>query len=97
MKHNNNYWRKRRGETIIPRKNKSTPLPDNWNELRTTIKNRDVVCQDCSNDDWLGVHHKDENRLNNELGNLTLLCWPCHRTRHHVRLTFHAYGYSFHL
>ena len=82
MKHSNNYWRKRRGEIIAPRKNGTIPLPDNWDELRNSIKDRDIICQDCGSSEWLGVHHKDLNRLNNSLNNLILLCWECHSKKH---------------
>ena len=67
------------------RKNKrySIPLPDNWDELRMAVIERDGVCQDCGNKEWLGIHHQDLNRLNNELDNLILLCWTCHMKKHH--------------
>ena len=82
MKHNKHYWEKRRGE-YIPRANESIPLPDNWDELRKAIIERDIVCQECGNKEWLGVHHQDLNRLNNSLDNLILLCWICHVKKHH--------------
>lgn len=88
MKHNKNYWRKRRGEPIIPYKNMSIPLPDNWDEIREAVNNRDKICQKCGAVEWLGVHHIDKNHLNNELDNLILLCWTCHMKYHHKQNGF---------
>ena len=65
------------------RRNASIPLPDNWDELRKAIIERDIICQECGNKEWLGVHHKDLNRLNNSLDNLILLSWTCHMKKHH--------------
>lgn len=41
-------------------------------------------CEDCGNSDIrvLEVHHRDENRKNNSLENLAILCANCHRIRH---------------
>ncbi len=85
MKHNKHYWEKRQGE-YIPRINESIPLPDNWDEIRKAIIERDIVCQECGDKEWLGVHHIDKNRLNNGLDNLTLLCWTCHTKKHHNKV-----------
>jgi hypothetical protein len=41
-------------------------------------------CEECGIEEWLGkpinleVHHKDGNRMNNDLNNLVLLCPNCH-------------------
>lgn len=39
-------------------------------------------CGYCEHSDILGVHHKDENRMNNSLDNLEVLCPTCHSMRH---------------
>jgi len=31
---------------------------------------------------FIGVHHKDYNKLNNDPSNLEVLCWPCHQAIH---------------
>ena len=45
---------------------------------------KEPVCENCGNSYWLGhpipleLHHKDGDRFNNELSNLSLLCPNCH-------------------
>ena len=45
---------------------------------------KEPVCENCGNRYWLGhpipleLHHKDGDRFNNELSNLSLLCPNCH-------------------
>lgn len=41
-------------------------------------------CSRCGSCKFLLVHHKDENRENNELSNLEVLCKSCHQ-KHHER------------
>lgn len=45
-----------------------------------------AICLWDEDEDMLDVHHIDENRLNNELNNLIILCPICHR-----KLTSHKY------
>jgi len=40
------------------------------------------VCEVCSSEKNLEVHHIDEDRTNNELSNLKLLCKSCHSKEH---------------
>lgn len=87
MHHSIHYWKRRRGEPVT-RKNASIPLPENWQEIRLAVMERDINCVECG-DDGVGVHHNDHNRLNNSLDNLALLCWPCHSNHHH-RLRYPA-------
>lgn len=73
---NNPYWKgghkKYRGE--------------NWEHQRRRVIERDVVCQNCSSDNNLEVHHlipfryygKDHYNEANNLNNLILLCHTCH-------------------
>lgn len=42
-------------------------------------------CIWCSSTDHLLIHHKDENRYNNELDNLIVLCKQCHQKYHTKR------------
>ena len=69
---------------IRKRKHKrwSIPLPDNWDVLRGLVIERDGVCVECG-DSGHSVHHIDRDRTNNELDNLSYLCWLCHRGKHH--------------
>lgn len=41
-------------------------------------------CSLCGKNDYLEVHHKDENWSNNSIDNLQVLCHPCHM-KHHWR------------
>lgn len=50
--------------------------------LRSLIKRRDVVCQDCGGHDDLHIHHLDVNPSHNGSDNLILLCKFCHAQRH---------------
>jgi len=43
------------------------------------------VCNRCGDLEKLLVHHKDENRSNNELDNLEILCKRCHQEHHSAR------------
>lgn len=42
----------------------------------------------CGSKKHLCVHHKDEDRKNNELSNLEVLCRSCHAKRHELHLNF---------
>lgn len=44
----------------------------------------DHICMDCGNDDYdvLEVHHIDQDRSNNKLDNLCVICANCHLKRH---------------
>ena len=42
------------------------------------------ICQRCGSTRYLIIHHKDENRHNNQLDNLEVLCKSCHQ-RHHLQ------------
>lgn len=46
--------------------------------------NPDGVCEDCGGK-VEHVHHDDNNKQNNELGNLVGLCSSCHLKRHHPK------------
>lgn len=64
---------------------------DRWNPSFSTVRGMMLVrgmiqqCERCGYDDVpeiLGVHHKDENRHNNQLSNLAVLCPNCHSLAH---------------
>lgn len=40
------------------------------------------ICEICDSEKNLEIHHKDGNRLNNDLENLQLLCRSCHSKQH---------------
>lgn len=48
-------------------------------------------CNRCNSEQNLLVHHKDENRTNNSIENLEVLCKRCHQEHHCVRDTFGKY------
>jgi ribosomal protein L34E len=46
-------------------------------------------CENCGYDEFphiLGVHHKDENRENNSIENLAVLCPICHSLAHNKHI-----------
>ena len=53
----------------------------------TLKKQANGICQECNqgiknNLSFLDIHHKDENRQNNNIDNLIMLCPNCHRKKH---------------
>lgn len=63
-------WSERRGKGSAAFKSNRQKLID-----------RDPHCAKCGNP-WEACHHIDEDRKNNELSNLELLCSKCHRLEH---------------
>lgn len=51
---------------------------------KRAFSNKSLICERCSSTEKLLVHHKDEDRDNNELQNLEILCKSCHQ-KHHCR------------
>lgn len=43
------------------------------------------ICERCGNTEHILVHHKDEDRTNNKLSNLEVLCKRCHQEHHCTR------------
>jgi 5-methylcytosine-specific restriction endonuclease McrA len=43
---------------------------------------------DCGSEEHICVHHSDEDRTNNELSNLEILCRSCHAIRHDLYTNF---------
>lgn len=59
----------------------------NYQSLKMRLlKLRGKICERCRYERYeiLQVHHKDRNRLNNELNNLELICPNCHFEEHHL-------------
>ena len=59
--------------------------------VRKALERRGLInkCMDCgynSNVTILGVHHKDNNRENNSINNLIVLCPNCHSIRHNKHI-----------
>ncbi len=50
------------------------------------LEQRGKKCERCGYDKYeiLHVHHRDRNRLNNELSNLELICPNCHYEEHYL-------------
>lgn len=40
------------------------------------------ICARCESVEDICIHHKDENRRNNDINNLQALCRPCHISHH---------------
>ena len=61
--------------------------PSNWDQIATDLKNRrDWKCEECGFS-YLGsaliqVHHIDQDKSNNEISNLQVLCAKCHGLKH---------------
>lgn len=56
-----------------------------YRQIRTDYlkeNNIPIVCEVCGSDKNLEVHHIDENRQNNNVENLILLCKSCHKKKH---------------
>jgi hypothetical protein len=66
----------------------SVPRKDNVRNYRSLkirlMDARGKICEKCGYDKFeiLQIHHKDSNRLNNELSNLELICPNCHFEKH---------------
>lgn len=59
----------------------------NYQSLKIRLLNyRTKVCERCSYNKFeiLQIHHKDRNRLNNNLDNLELICPNCHFEEHYL-------------
>lgn len=52
---------------------------------KKAFANKEAKCNRCSTIDNLLVHHIDEDRSNNELYNLEILCKRCHQKHHEHR------------
>jgi hypothetical protein len=58
-------------------------VPNAKNGRRQAAKTVRPACDRCGkNTSRLSVHHKDENTLNNDPGNLESLCGSCHKKEH---------------
>jgi hypothetical protein len=52
---------------------------------KLALNNKENVCERCESIENLLVHHIDEDRSNNELHNLEILCKRCHQKHHETR------------
>lgn len=52
---------------------------------KKAFENQEHCCSNCGATENLLVHHKDEDRTNNDLSNLTILCKKCHQEHHMER------------
>lgn len=58
-----------------------------WRKLREQVFARDGrVCVNCKATTDLQVDHRDGNAANNTLRNLRVLCGPCNRAAHQLRV-----------
>lgn len=59
-----------------------------FSNIRSVMRRRNMItkCEECGynlHPEILGIHHKDENRDNNKISNLMVLCPNCHSLKHH--------------
>lgn len=52
---------------------------------RLAFQHYEAICETCGCDESLVVHHRNEDRYDNRVENLQILCRGCHN-RHHHRL-----------
>lgn len=60
---------------------------NNYKSLKIRLlESRTKVCERCGYKKYeiLQIHHKDRNRLNNQLDNLELICPNCHFEEHYL-------------
>ncbi len=87
----NNFFCNKSCQTIWRNKLYTKEKHANWttgiSSYRNILKreNRSLVCVKCFTADSriLAVHHRDKNRNNNNVDNLTWLCHNCHYLVHH--------------
>jgi len=53
--------------------------------INLAFKNYPAICTKCHSYQDLEVHHKDDNRNNNDIANLQILCHNCHLKIHGIR------------
>ena len=53
-----------------------------WSFREKAFSNFPNQCNRCGTTELLLVHHKDENRANNDINNLEILCKKCHQNHH---------------
>ena len=75
-------WHRCRDKTtFLPTRRYRPNSTTYWTILKQT--NRPLTfCEECHSDYRVTVHHKDGNCFNNELDNLSILCWNCHKRKH---------------
>jgi 5-methylcytosine-specific restriction endonuclease McrA len=74
-------WHRARDKTtFLPTRGYRTKTSIYWDILRQA--NRCLTnCEECHSDYRITVHHKDGNCFNNQLENLSVLCWTCHKRK----------------
>jgi 5-methylcytosine-specific restriction endonuclease McrA len=73
-------------------KNKSIEIPvkEEKPESARSIANKQIralkierkACSLCGYVGKLAIHHRDKDKTNNDISNLEVLCFPCHREKH---------------
>jgi len=82
---NDSEWRNG-GETMTSINSTKWEVEADWRDWKK--KNQELYrtlrssCVSCGTLESLQIHHKDGDKRNNEISNLTCLCWDCHRTVH---------------
>ena len=61
---------------------KTLDKPTKWTFRKYALKHFPNECYLCGDNGRLIVHHKDHNRENNTIENLSILCFSCHNILH---------------
>lgn len=70
-------------EEVLIKKKDKVNYSNDWKKIRKEVIARDnQECCTCGDVEYLTVHHKDCDSLNNNLDNLVTLCWYCHSKFH---------------
>ncbi len=75
-------------QTAIQKKEKSKAIYNaEFKMMAKRLREIHPQCEQCGNDNYLMVHHKDKDKLNNAEDNLEVLCFDCHKIHHpHLRI-----------
>ena len=71
-----------RGRTTKRPRNRYRPKAEFYWEILRQHNICLTRCQQCNSEYHITIHHKDLNCFNNELDNLQVLCWGCHKKIH---------------
>jgi hypothetical protein len=96
-KFRNNKWKI--NSKIKNRYNKSSSIKNKYNRPSSYLRKflpKDFIkaCYFCNKNIILCVHHKNQNKEDNSLDNLVILCWKCHKRLHKLLPNKKEYNYN---
>jgi hypothetical protein len=77
---------------VIKESKKRKPLTKK--ERIEVLDNAGHACEKCGKEEDLQIHHIDEDRSNNRISNLEVLCYTCHKKRHRKKVAPEAAEYT---